>query len=38
MDSKEKQHVAIKFCFETDSSAIKTLEIMEKIYGEKVLN
>jgi len=34
MDVKEEQHVAIKFCSKVDFSATKTVELIQKAYGD----
>ena len=38
MDLKEEQRVAIKFCCEVDFSATKTVELIQKAYGDAVLS
>jgi hypothetical protein len=34
MDVKEEQHVAIKFCCKVDFSSTKTVELIQKAYGD----
>ena len=38
MDVKEKQRVAIKFCFKADISASKTVELIRKAYGDAAVS
>ena len=38
MDVKEEQRVAIKFCCKIDFSAIKTVELIQKAYGDAALS
>ena len=38
MDVKEEQRVAIKFCCKVDFSATKTLELIQKAYGDAALS
>ena len=38
MDVKEEQCVAIKFCCKVDFSATKTVELIQKAYGDAALS
>ena len=38
MDVKEEQRVAIKFCCKVDFSATKTVELIQKAYGDAALS
>ena len=38
MDVKEEQCVAIKFCCKVDFLATKTVELIQKAYGDAALN
>jgi transposase len=38
MDVKEEQRVAIKFCCKVDFSSTKTVELMQKAYGDEALS
>jgi hypothetical protein len=38
MDGGNEQRVAIKFCFKARLSAIETLVLVQKAYGNEVLN
>jgi hypothetical protein len=38
MDVKEEQHVAIKFCCKVDFSAKKSVELIQKAYGDAALS
>jgi hypothetical protein len=38
MDVKEEQCVAIKFCCKVDFSATKTVELIQKAYGDATLS
>jgi hypothetical protein len=38
MDVKEEQHVVIKFCCKVDFSATKTVELIQKVYGDAALS
>ena len=38
MDGKEEQRVAIKFCCKVDFSATKTVELIQKAYGDAALS
>ena len=38
MDVKEEQRVAIKFCCKIDFSPTKTVELIQKAYGEAALS
>ena len=38
MDIKEEQRVAIRFCCKGDFSATKTVELIQKAYGEATLS
>jgi hypothetical protein len=38
MDVKEEQRVAIKFCSEVNFLATKTVELIQKAYGDEALN
>ena len=38
MDVKEEQRVAIKFCCKVDFSAAKTVELIQKAYGDIALS
>ena len=38
MDVKEEQRVAIKFCCKVDFSATKTVELIQKAYGDAELS
>jgi hypothetical protein len=38
MDIKEEQRVAIKFCCKVDFSATKTVELIQKAYGDAALS
>ena len=37
MDVREEQRVAIKFCCKVDFSATKTVELIQKAYGDAAL-
>ena len=38
MDVKEEQRVAIKFCCKVDFSAAKTVQLIQKAYGDAALS
>ena len=38
MDGGNKRKVAIKFCFKADLSVTETLVLVQKAYGNEVLN
>jgi len=38
MDGRNEERVAIKLCFQAGLSATKTLVLMQKVYGNEVLN
>jgi len=38
MDVTEEQRVAIKFCCKVDISATKTVELIQKAYGDAALS
>jgi hypothetical protein len=38
VDVKEEQRVAIKFCCKVDFSATKTVELIQKAYGDAALS
>ena len=38
MDVKEEQHVAFKFCCKVNFSATKTVELIQKAYGDATLS
>jgi len=38
MDGKNEQGVAIRFCFKAGLSVTKTLELVQKAYGNEAVN